>query len=335
MLLAHCQAILYNVYMHISYFTHRDGLLTSTGFGYAGLNIVKSMQNLGHQVTFDDPGAEVQLMFTQPPYFKDHRGHNIGYTPWESTDVHEGWLEKIAMVESFWATSELNKAWYESLGVKVDYVFPHGVSDVWTHRKREPKKRIKFLHIGEPAPRKSGQLVFDSFIELFKNSEHTLTIKSNGPSSIRHDPHIAGVLQTPSDFKNVRLITDNITESEMVSLYLSHDVLVYPSWGEGFGFIPVQALATGMPVIFNSSWAPYKNYSVGLEVEDSLEPSPWPHMHPGKMLKPSKESVKRNMIDVVENFDKFAKKAYLQAGELKSEFSWERQASMAVEAMKR
>lgn len=331
---AHCQAILYNVSMDISYYTHRDGLLTSTGFGYAGFNIVKTIQELGHKVTFDDPTAKIQLMFTQPPSFKDHSGHNIGYTPWESTEVPEGWLEKIATVDSFWATSELNKAWYESLGVRVDYVFPHGISDLWTHRKRRPRKRIKFLHIGEPAPRKCGQLVFDCFVELFKDTPHTLTIKSNGPSSIRHDPKISGVLQTPSDFSNVTLITENISESEMVSLYLNHDVLVYPSWGEGFGFIPIQALATGMPVIFNSSWAPYKNYSVGLEVEDALHQSPWPIMHPGQMLKPSKESVKANMLAATEDFELFSGRAFTQADDLKKEFSWKRQTSLAINAMK-
>lgn len=315
--------------MHISYYTHPGGLLLSTGFGHAGFNIVRSLQKLGNTVSFDNPEADVQLMFTQPPHFKEFDGPCVGYTPWESTEIPGEWYDYFNRCDYFWATSELNKSWYENLGIDVDFVYPHGISDVWTARKRSPlTKKVKFLHVGEPAPRKGGQMVFDAFVELFSDTEHSLTIKSHDQSSIRSTTALG--VDRPTIYKNVSLITKDYTEEEMVALFLSHDVLVYPSWGEGFGFIPLQAMATGMPVIFNPTWAPYKNFSVGLDVEDSLAPSPWPLIHPGQMLEPSYESLKSQMIEAVENYGVYSERAWANCPILKEEFSWENQSSRAM-----
>ena len=45
--------------MHISYYTIRAGLNPAVGFGYAGQNIIKSLQELGHKVDFANPIALV------------------------------------------------------------------------------------------------------------------------------------------------------------------------------------------------------------------------------------------------------------------------------------
>ncbi len=311
--------------MHISYFTHPGGLETSTGFGYAGFNIVTALQALGHKVTFDDPDAPVQLEFTQPNDYTKRAGQlAIGYTPWESTELKPEWIEHMDVPDLRWCTSELNKQWFEELGYTVDGVFHHGITHNWTPRRRKVRNgKIRFLHVGEPAPRKSGQMVFDAFINLFRdNPDYSLTIKGNQYNTIRHDPKMTGVLMTPDQFSNVRLMIENITEEQMVSLFHSHDVLVYPSWGEGFGFIPLQALATGMPTIMNTTWAPYEKFTLGLNVEDRLVQSPWPDMHPGKMLEPSQESVEKQMIEVAENFNYYSLAAYRQAEQIHQEYDW-------------
>ena len=54
--------------MLISYYTIRAGLNPAVGFGYAGQNIVKSLQQLGHTVKFADPKMDIQISFTQPQH---------------------------------------------------------------------------------------------------------------------------------------------------------------------------------------------------------------------------------------------------------------------------
>lgn len=315
--------MVYYVYMHISYFTHYGGLSKSTGFGYAGFNIVTSLQALGHKVTFNDPTAEVQLMFTQPPAFQDFNGLNIGYTPWESTKVPDEWLPGFAHCNQFWATSHLNKEWYESQGITVNKVYPHGINHDWTPKHRKRRRKFRILHIGGPAPRKSGQLVLNTFIKLFEDNDNViLTIKSDGPTDMRYDPNIPGVLHRPDYFPNVNVIERVLDDDELISLFHQHDLLIYPSYGEGFGFIPLQALATGMPVIFNTTWAEYKEFSVGLDLRDRLVKSPWPHMHPGQMLEPNKDDLEKQMLEAYYNYQKYADKAFEQAPELHEKFDW-------------
>ena len=321
--------------MLISYLTHPAGLETSTGFGYAGFNIVTSLQNLGHRVVLDSPESPIQFMFTQPQDYSWHENqYSIGYTPWESTALQTDWQEEMASVSELWCTSELNKQWFEDLGLSPTKVYPHGITHNWTPRHRKPKKKLRFLHVGEPAPRKGGQMAFDAFRNVFGDDEDiTLTIKANQGSNIRYDPKTAGVLRQPQYFSNVELITKNLPESELVALFHNHDVLLYPSWGEGFGFIPLQALATGMPVIFNSSWAPYKKYSMGLDVDDRLVPSPWTTMHPGKMLEPSQASLERLMVEVSENYGYYSQRAFQQADHLHREYDWDRQTYKAFQPL--
>ena len=58
--------------MHISYYTIKAGLNPAVGFGYAGQNIVRTLQELGHKVDFANPKADFQLNFTQPHHYKLH-----------------------------------------------------------------------------------------------------------------------------------------------------------------------------------------------------------------------------------------------------------------------
>ncbi len=74
--------------MNISLSIPRPGLNPATGFGYAAQNIVRSLQSLGHIVTWTNANTPLQLNFTQPHHYKLHRGqYQIGYTPWESTGI--------------------------------------------------------------------------------------------------------------------------------------------------------------------------------------------------------------------------------------------------------
>ena len=166
--------------MDISFSTHVINLRTNNGYGYAAQNIVDSLKELGHSVPFQNPKSPVQLNFSQPEYYKLHRNqYQIGYAPWESTIVPESWKEKMFLVDEMWATSDWCANVFEDNGCKNVRVYPHGIESIWTPIRRRPDGVIRFLHIGEPAPRKAGQMVVDVFGNLFGNKEgFSLTIKA-------------------------------------------------------------------------------------------------------------------------------------------------------------
>ena len=167
--------------MDISFSTPVINLKTSNGYGHAASKIIDSLKRLGHNAPFQDARAKVQLNFSQPIYYKLHRNqYQISYTPWESTAIPKEWFEYLDNCDEVWTTSNWCKEVFEANGIKDVKVYPHGIDPMWRPKKRniEHGRPIKFLHVGEPAPRKAGQMVVDAFISLYGNNPfYSLTIK--------------------------------------------------------------------------------------------------------------------------------------------------------------
>jgi glycosyltransferase involved in cell wall biosynthesis len=313
--------------MDISFSTPIINLKNNNGYGYAGIHIVNSLKELGHNVPFQDPRAPVQLNFSQPTFFKLHKNqYQISYTPWESTIVPETWRENLSYVDEIWTTSDWCANIFEDNGLKNVRVFPHGIEKIWTPRRRRADGVLKFLHIGEPAPRKAGQMVVDAFSKLFGNDKgYSLTIKAYKHNTTRiYNNYIdKNILGLPNDiYNNIKIITDDLDISQLVKLYHDHDVLVYPSYGEGFGFIPLQALATGMPTICTDGWAHYDKYLGPLKLKSTLIDSPWPFPHEGKVFEPSYEHLLEVMRDVAINFTAYSGYYYAQSTKIHEEYDW-------------
>lgn len=311
--------------MKISYHTDLGNLNTTVGYGVAGYNICKALNELGHQVPFDDDSADVQISFVQPEYyaFYDHQ-YKIGYTPWESTELPEFWLEHMNQCDEIWATSDWVAYIYRMRGVKPPIcVYPHGVDKIWTPKKRKPVGKLRFLHVGEPAPRKSGQMVLDVFMETFgKSTDVELVMKAHNINTTRVYDRYGSIVSTPDKLPNVKLISREYSSEEMVSLFHMNHVLVYPSWGEGFGFIPAQALATGMPTICTTEWAPYRDYLTPLAIKGDYVQSPWPKMHPGEVIQPDEQSLHEQMLKAYNEFDSMSETFYNQAEGFRQEYDW-------------
>lgn len=306
------------------------GNLTLTnGFGIAGFNLVTSLQRLGHTVRFADDTAPVEIAFCQPDYseWSNPDAYHIQYTPWESDELPEGWIDAFnENCDEVWTPSPLVAKWYEEAGViKPIFVYEHGIESIWTPKRRRRGNKLKFLHVGEPAPRKGGQMAVDVFREVFGDREDVhLTIKAWFRSDIRikKNGHIIGLPHTR--YKNVTTIYDEVSPDEMVSIFHAHDAMVYPGWGEGFGLIPLQALATGMPTICTEAWAPYSQFlEPDLSLSSELVSSPWPHIHKGRMFKPDREDLKQAFTLVDRDFDRYSGRAYRNSFKVSEHYDWD------------
>lgn len=320
--------------MRISFYTVKSNLKTDNGYGYAGNSVRNSLQNLGHEVSFHDESADFQMNFCQPTLYSNFANqYSIGYTPWESSSLPKGWLKGFDSVDEVWTTSQKCKEWYEAAGVtKPLYVYEHGIEDVWEPKQRKSKDVVKFLHLGEPAPRKGGQIAFEAFKKAFGAQDDVhLTIKAHGHSTIRayastfHRGGPRSILGLPHEvYKNVTLVDDTLSLEELVGLYHSHHALVYPSWGEGFGLIPLQALATGMPTICTGSWAPYERFLGDLSLNSREVSSKWPDIHPGMMSEPDVDHLVELYRYTYNNYESLSKKFFDNAETVHSEYNWDR-----------
>lgn len=286
--------------------------------------MVTSLQALGHRVPFDDPACPVQICFSNPYNYKFHDGqYKIGYTPWESTYIPDSWVEKMNECDEIWATSEWVRDVYVANNVKPPiFVYEHGIDAQWQPVKREPGPVVKFLHIGEPALRKGGQMALDAFREAFGDrTDVHLTMKAYEQHYLRtwNEKGFAKVFN--ETFNNVELLVENISRAQLVQLYADHDVMVYPTYGEGFGFLPLQALATGMPVISTDDWAPYKDYLAPLAINSRMDRSIW-SIHPGDVFYPNYPDLVQKMQFARSGIESYHSLYYAQAPDVIAEYDW-------------
>lgn len=309
--------------MKISLNMPEDAMNLSSGYGLAGFRIVLALQELGHKVPYKDETAPVEIAFCQPDQFEwsNPDAYHIGYTPWESTGIPAEWSYGLNHCDEFWTTSGFSKKLFEKSGYTVNRVFHHGVNaDIWQKRRRQRRDVLKFLHIGEPAVRKGGQMTLDAFREAFGDrTDVHLTIKAQHMLTARGREG-----KWPSDaYNNVSVITADLLESEVVKLFNDHDVLVYPSYGEGFGFIPLQGLVSGMPTICTASWAPYRRQlHPDLALGYHWQPSPDPILHPGMVTMPNYNDLVTTLLLVDEHFEDYAADAFSKAGRVAKYYNW-------------
>lgn len=319
--------------MKISWYTNPGDLQLNNGYGVSGYNIVTSLQAIGHTIPYNDPDCQAQINFCWPTWFEDvlrpHQ-YNIGYTPWESTHLPPRWKEIFNQCDEVWTTSDWVKQVYENAGVeKPIYVYEHGINEEWKPFKRKPNNVLRFLHHGEPAPRKGGQMAYEAFKAAFGDSQDVqLTIKANKVSTIRSGKGIT--FGEPGG--NVRVIKSLYSLEDLVGLYWNHHAMIYPSYGEGFGLIPLQALATGMPVVSPKVWAPYREF-INYGLDTTPIDSPWPEIHPGQVYEPSFDDLVDAYRHVYKNYDSYSKEAFANSFKVHDRYNWQSLTKKAVQPL--
>lgn len=310
--------------MDISFYCSEGDLNLNGGYGIASYNIITSLQKLGHKVPFNSNKSPVQLFFSFPSFYSDFirpNQHKIHLLVWESTEFQEGWAEILSEVDEIWTASDWCKQIVEAQGFKVSLVYPHGITPEWKPIKRKPQNKLRFLHDGEPAVRKGGQLAFDAFKAAFgDNDDVELTIKAKRNSSIRVYDRNKSIIGIPDG--NVRIMTEVLDSKKMPGLYHGHHVLVCPSYGEGFGLPALQGLATGMPTIATREWAHYKNYLGDLGVSSKYINSPWPMVHPGQVVEPDFDDLVDKYRFAYDNYDTLSSSYFDQSFMIHESYDW-------------
>lgn len=305
------------------------------GFGYAGYMMCKTLNSLGYETYWNDETASIALSFTQPyGYGGLESQYRIGYTPWESTVLPAGWADDMNTRDEMWTPSSFFVDVFRENGVKVPInVVHHGIdTSKWTLSKRQKDDYFIFFHMGEPAERKNGQMVFDAYKKCFgKNPNVYLYYKAHSWVEARWIED--GVVVGPVDsFPRVTANKNSLPQDALNRIYNSVHCMVYPSNGEGFGLIPFQGIATGLPSIF-PAWGGLRDFqNYGIEVQYKQGPSHHDY-HIGEWCLPDFDDLCDKMIDVYENYETYADKAFESGKSLREKFSWEAVIKEAIELL--
>jgi glycosyltransferase involved in cell wall biosynthesis len=296
------------------------------GYGHASYEIINAFERARVTCSIDNPKSPIGISMGFPTDYKFYPDqYKIGYTAWESTDLKDGWKEQMLMVDELWATSEwTSEVFKETTGREDVWVYRHGITPDWTPLRRNRGEIFRFLHIGEPQIRKNGQLVVDAFTQLFgKDPAFQLILKASSINTTRVYADDGSIIGSPdSHYPNIRIVDDYLSHQQIIELYHKSNAMVYPTMGEGFGFMPLQSIATGMPCVSTYDWADYKNYITN-PVKSTLSDSEYPMLHPGKIYTVELEDLKKTMSDLVNNYDYYSKLAYKNSFKVHMDYDWD------------
>ena len=127
-----------------------------------------------------------------------------------------------------------------------------GVDNAWFALPASPRPHPKpyILFVGNVKPHKNIRGLIDAFTQLAPDSSYDLIIVGQREGFITADTQVAAQAQALGD----RVIFTGWLTDSQVKQYVAHaGALVLPSFYEGFGLPPLEAMACGTPVIVSDA----------------------------------------------------------------------------------
>lgn len=187
-------------------------------------------------------------------------------TMFESDHIPDDWTDYLNMADEVIVPSKWCHDVFAESGIETT-VIPLGYNDrVFTYQDRtlavDTDRPFTFVHYNSFNMRKGFSEVFAAFTEEFKTNEPVKMILKTTDAR----PPLP-ILK--SQYPNIEIITEKVTENELLGMLRQADCMVYPSRGEGFGITPLEAMATGLPTIVPNAHgiSEYFNSNYMLEVK--------------------------------------------------------------------
>jgi glycosyltransferase involved in cell wall biosynthesis len=315
---------------------------TFYGYGKSYVEIKKAFERYQYrgrplEVLWNDPGCNAQVYFGFIPEEGSHYEHQykIFMSHTESSLMPESRASGFLKADELWTGNDWGReaAIKAGLNPKKVFVYNLGIKpELYVPTIRGRKGKIRFLHIGAGWVRKRSDLVIEAFNILYKKYGDLieLTVKDvdEGAKTSIHNWLQDFVLKNAGEkiSPGIRKIEETLSEQEMISLINFHDVLVYPSEGEGFGLIPLEAMASGMPVISTHEWCSYSDFLIDTAIDSEIKTSDshWGYDMDGKVVVAQLESIVEQMENVIKNMESVSLKYFNQAPEILEQYSWDR-----------
>jgi glycosyltransferase involved in cell wall biosynthesis len=208
------------------------------------------------------PRVDLTIRHFWPPDFRRARtGALTCIVPWEHRAVPRAWVREIERsVDELWAPSEFVARAFIEAGVCSDrvQVLPYGFHPAIFNCEVKPWRPpgcrgCVFLYVGGTIRRKGTDLLLQAYADAFSpNDDVTLVIKDTGSTAFYQHSNLLSQIRSMmrrTNTPHLVLLTQEIDDAKLASLYRGCDAFVFPSRGEGFGMPLVEAMACGKPVV--------------------------------------------------------------------------------------
>ncbi|MEK7139361.1 MAG: glycosyltransferase family 1 protein, partial [Patescibacteria group bacterium] len=128
---------------------------------------------------------------------------------------------------------------------KITVIYP-GVTPIPPTTARRPITRPYILTLATKEPRKNQAAILQAFAEVAAHFPELHLVIAGGRG---WGGRAQARLIASHPFKERIVQKPYVTEAERAALYRHAAMFVFPSWYEGFGFPPLEAMSAGVPVI--------------------------------------------------------------------------------------
>lgn len=298
------------------------------------LDEIRKMHNAGIGFMYEKTtkSADVYVHNALPIIFNKKSGYNVCFTYWETNKIPSNWFDSINSADELWTTSKWAKDVFINSGVDIPvYDFKLGVNSLNYSPPTKPKCLIRdkftFLCIGSPSTRKNSQMSVDAFIKLFgNNAGFQMIYKSNGPPDARVNNDIPDAKMLVKDHPRIKVIDWQVSEEDLAAIYDQADCVLYPTSGEGWGLLPLQGIAKGIPTICTNATActEFAELSVPLDFKWGTKNMFGIYDGCGNWAEPDFDDLCDKMLYVVNNYDEVSKKTFNGAQWVNQNLTWQK-----------
>jgi hypothetical protein len=293
------------------------------GYGQSSKILLDSLQKAGLNISLKHQNQNVGLLYSYPYRLETMKTPiKLIYTMFESTKIPADWVKPLKLADKVFVPSKFCQEAFKSREIESE-VIPLGYDDesfTYQAKPLDTSGTFTFLHYNAFNTRKGWDIVFNAFTEEFKDTENVKlimkTVKKELPFPI-----------LKSQYPNIEVIKEDYNKKKLCELLQQSDCFVFPSRGEGFGLPPLEALATGTPVIIpnGSGMAEYFNPDYFYEVKiEKMMPAMYQKFtstDTGEMIEPSETDLRKQMRYVFEHRELAYRKARVGATWVKENYS--------------
>ena len=219
------------------------------GYGVIGDCLVGALANAGADISTTNPDYDLAIAVGLPMPWAiptgTERDDLVWHTMFEATPFPQYWVEVINRSAGLWVPSQWVGEQFQEAGVtKPVMVSGYGVDvETFFHVPRQPRDKFKVVAWGKGLnSRKNLTLAMRAFILAGLPDDAYMEVKVNEDDPLARDGQVV-------EDENIHIIKRDWPQSVLANWLRSADVLIYMSSGEGFGLMPLEAMATGLPVI--------------------------------------------------------------------------------------
>lgn len=258
--------------LHINFLTTTN---VSNGYGMTREYFKRYLPTRDIILSDKDAGNDITLVLHIPPAMQHAKGKiKVLYTMIEGDELPDSWRKYLDMADHILVPSNFVKQTFEKAGYKTT-VMPLGYdSQVFRMASRQQNKVFTFLHYEAFQDRKGWEDLLDAWL-LSGLAESEFTVRLLLKTIIPFDK-VYKVLEEKKITLpyNVSVISGELPHDCLNSILSTADCFVFPSRGEGFSLPPLEALATGCPVIISKghSHMDYfdNKYMLGVEANKKI-----------------------------------------------------------------